>query len=292
MKGFYFLNNGGDSVANGKGQITCSACGKSKVMNEFYTTNSPFHKSTGRLSVCKKCIWDFVGDDLDKLKIALRMIDKPFLSDLLISSQKETERTNKKLISVYMKNLAMHQYREMTWDDSDFEGHKSSKKIEHNIEYGSDLDITEMRKKWGEFPEKDYEYLENFYSEYENNYATDTPVQINLYKSIAKVHLQAEKELAAGNIKTFKDLMELSSKLHNDGNIKPIQSSGANDDKGLSTYGLWIKTIEQEEPCEYFENKPVYEDYDKFKKYIDKWFIRPFKNIFNLSKDFDVKDDD
>ena len=99
-------------------------------------------------------------------------------------------------------------------------------------------------------------------------------------------------QLATGNIKAFKDLMELSSKLHNDGNIKPIQSTGANDDKGLSTYGLWIKTIEQDEPCEHFETKPLYEDYDKFKRYIDNWFVRPFKNIFNISNDFNVKDDD
>jgi hypothetical protein len=283
-----------------KSKITCSSCGKDKDNTQYYGSQSPFHKFTGKVTVCKDCFWEFVGEDVDRLKIALRMIDRPFLIELYESSLQEAEKTNKSALGMYMKNSSMPQYRGLNWDDSDFEGHKSSKEIHSEKVDVEELlktelldeDILTLRKKWGKFETEDYVYLESFYNEYAHSYATDTPVQINLYKNIAKVHLQAEKELSEGDTRTFKDLMELSSKLHNDGNIKPIQSTGANDDKGLSTYGLWIKTIEQDEPCEHFESKPTYEDYDKFQKYIDKWFIRPFKNIFNISKDFDVRDDD
>jgi len=79
--------------------------------------------------------------------------------------------------------------------------------------------------------------------------------------------------------------METSSKLHNDGNIKPIQSTGANDDKGLSTYGLWIKMIENDEPCEVFDKKPLFEDFDHINEYFQKWIVRPFKKIFGLDRD-------
>jgi hypothetical protein len=273
-----------------KNKIVCSDCGSEKDPSQFYTSNSPFHKHTGKLHVCKECFWKFVDGDIEKLKLALRMVDKPFLVNLLESSKEEAERDNKDIIKIYMKNVAMNQYKGLTWADS-----ISNNEKEFNIavETSDDFDQDSLFKKWGRgYSATDLEYLENFFTEYSHSYATDTPVQVNLYKNIAKVHLQAEKELTANNTKSFKELMELSSKLHNDGNIKPIQSTGANDDKGLSTYGLWIKTIEQDEPCEFFENKPIYEDYDKFKKYIDDWFVRPFKNIFNISKDFNVRDDD
>lgn len=274
-----------------KDTVVCSACGSEKDISEFYTSFSPFHQHTGRLHVCKKCLLASVKDnDVESFKNMCRSLDKPFITHLY-----ESAITNNAYVGEYFKLINAKDFKHMTWDHSDFDGHKNSKSIPQNVITNESVkyeDYSSLRKKWGVFEDNDYEYLENFFGEYETSYATDTPVQVNLYRNIAKVHLQAEKELQLGNTKSFKDLMELSSKLHNDGNIKPIQSSGANDDKGLSTYGLWIKVVEQDEPCEYFENKPIYEDFDKFKKYIDKWFVRPFKNIFNISKDFDVRDDD
>lgn len=266
----------------------CTSCGKEKGLNNYYYSSSPFHKLNQRLHVCKQCIGEITKeltkDDIDRVKNVLRMLDKPFLEKIWLSSIDEFEKRNSKdLFGVYMKNIGMKQYRDLTWDDSEVSSNVDNNKI--------NVDHKELIEKWGYgYSKEDYLYLEKFYNEYENSYATDTPVQRNLYKNIAKVHLQAEKALASNNVREFKDLMELSSKLHNDGNIKPIQSTGAHDNKGLSTYGLWIKTIEEEEPCEYFKNKPIYEDYDGFKKYWQKWFVRPFKNIFNLSRDFNVDD--
>ena len=277
-----------------KARQMCTDCGKEKRLDDFYASASPFHKKYGKLHVCKDCLWKYTNTDsenLELIKSTLRMVDRPFQLELWKSSVDEASKGNKNTFKTYMKNLGLAQNRSLTWNDSD------NVKSENTVSVDNDNETMELDKnhikRWGNgYTETDIEYLENFYFEYETNYATDTPVQINLYRNIAKIHLQAEKELATGNIKAFKDLMELSSKLHNDGNIKPIQSTGANDDKGLSTYGLWIKTIEQDEPCEHFESKPLYEDYDKFKKYIDNWFVRPFKNIFNISNDFNVRDDD
>ncbi|MEM5009257.1 hypothetical protein WKH57_00920 [Niallia taxi] len=272
-------------------KIRCSACGKTKRPTDYYVSYSSFHRDTGKLHVCKMCILDSITSK-ESLINTLRMIDKPFIETLFTSSTEESEKTGKAVWGLYMKNVSMGQYKTFTWNESDFKGHSNPKTEE--VDNSDEVVLSKnIIRKWGRgYTESDIDYLENFYNEYDNTYATDTPVQINLYKNIAKIHLQAEKDLAENNTKSFKELMELSSKLHNDGNIKPIQSTGANDDKGVSTYGLWIKEIEQDEPCEFFENKPLYEDYDKLKKYWEDWFVRPFKNIFNLSKDFNVRDDD
>lgn len=286
---------------------TCSCCGENKKLDNYYSSNSYFMKNTGKVHTCKQCVWDHVGVDdeeisVEKMKVTLRMIDKAFIYDLWEASLNEASTRDGNAFKFYMKNLGMRQYRDFTWDDSQFYSSTDFTVNNDIVIYTEDYDLSthsfdpndlkRLKFTWGNFTETDYIFLENFYGEYKNNFPTDTPAQVNIYKNLAKIHLQAEKELAKGNIKGYKDLMDLSSKMHTDGNIKPMQSSGMNDDKGLSMYGLWIKTIEQDEPCEYFEKKPVYEDFDSFKKYIDKWFIRPFKNIFNLSKDFDVKGDD
>jgi len=283
---------------------TCSCCGNEKKLGDYYYSSTYLNKATKTLPICKQCILDYVQPeykniyDMKKVKSILRQIDRPYIQSLWDASIDESDKRGKDsdYFRIYMKNIAMNQNKDLTWQDSEFtlKAEIDNKTVEANDE---DLlsnitneDMKRFRKMWGEFPLEDYMFLEDFYGEYVNNFPTDTPAQINIYKGLAKIHLQAEKELSQVNIKGYKDLMELSSKMHNDGNIKPIQSSGANDDKGLSTYGLWIKTIENDEPCEYFEDKPTYEDYDGFKKYIEKWLLRPMKNIFGVSKDFDVGD--
>lgn len=282
------------TTVNKKPTKKCSCCNKEKdTVEGFYMASDDFVHSDGRVHICKTCFISKVDyDNPTTLIEMLRRIDKPFIVSLY-----ESAFSNKNPIGEYMKNIAMPQWNGKSYIDSQFSKELNSFAVKSSIELidsddGIESDGEELLRKWGKFNKEDYIYLENFYKEYRNSYATDTPVQINLYKNIARVQLQAEKAFASSDIKQYKELMELSSKMHNDGNIKPIQNTGANDDRGLSTYGLWIKEVEKEEPCEYFENKPLYEDYDSFKKYWEKWFIRPFKNIFNISKDFDVKDDD
>lgn len=282
----------------------CKCCNKLTKNEDYYSSASFFMKNNGRVHVCKPCIWEYVEPvrknlyEMGKVEQVLRMIDKPFLRDLWESSVTESDKKNGDYFKTYMKNLALPHNRELSWNDSEFKERKIEELTEQeelelldeDIKL-TELDMKRFKRLWGDFTVDDYIFLENFYGEYETNFPTDTPAQVNIYRNLAKIHLQAEKELAKGNVKLFKDLMDLSSKMHTDGNIKPIQSSGMNDDKGLSTYGLWIKTVENEEPCEYFKDKATYEDFDGFRKYIEKWFVRPLKNIFNVSKDFDVKDD-
>lgn len=277
----------------------CSACHKKKrIKDDFYLASNSVINTDGRLSICKTCLEPVANiQDVNEFINVMRMIDRPFLK-----SEYDASLTASNSFGEYMRRLAMPQNRNKNYLDSEFNKELSEHSNKEELQEFTDGisiegkgftadSLVALRKKWGKFEEDDYEFLEEFYRDYANTYSTDTPAQVNLYRNIAKVHLQAEKELPKGNIKAYKDLMDLSSKMHKDGNISPIQNTGANDDRGLSTYGLWIREIEKEEPCEYFENRKMYEDYDSFKTYWQKWFIRPFKNIFNISKDFDVGDD-
>lgn len=279
----------------------CTDCLTEKKLEEFYNSCSPFHSGTGKLHVCKECIFKRVinkdtGEvDLDVVKDTLRQIDKPFLMDTWISSLAEAENRGGNVFRLYMKNIAMRHYKDFTYADSRFGIEKELSEQEETIVAEEVTEITftkqklkEMNKVWGKQSHEDYQFLEDFYNEYDTIFPTENPVTKNLYRNIAKTHLSANKELEAGRVTSYEKLMNVSSKLHTDANIKPVQSSGLHDDNGNTTYGLWIKDVENDEPCEHFESKPVYEDFDGFRRYWDKWFIRPFKNIFRISKDFDV----
>lgn len=279
----------------------CTDCLEEKKLDEFYSSSSVFHSGTGRLHVCKDCIFKYaINNDtgeveLDRVKDALRGIDKPFIMDAWISSLAEAENRGGNVFRLYMKNIAMRHYKDLNYGDSRFNGEKEMTEQEEKLVAEEITEITftkqklkELNRLWGKQTHEDYQFLEDFYNEYDTIFPTENPVQKNLYRNIAKTHLSANKELEAGRVTGYEKLMNVSSKLHTDANIKPVQSSGLHDDNGNTTYGLWIKDIENTEPCEYFEDKPVYEDYDKFRRYWDKWFIRPFKNIFRISKDFDV----
>lgn len=278
----------------------CSKCLKSKnIINDYYLASNDTLSVDGRLSICKPCMASLIDmDRVETLIDVMRAVDRPFLWDTYNGALEK-----KNSFGEYMRMLVTPQNRDKTYLDSIF--NKELSNYSNNDElrsFNEDVIVGEdgyskddneiLRKRWGEFSPEDYEFLEDYYREYAHTYDTDTPVQVMLYRNIAKVHLQAGKELSKGSAKSYKDLMDLSSKMHKDGNINPIQNSGANADLGVSTYGLWIKEIENEEPCEYFEERESYEDYDSFNKYWEKWFIRPFKNIFGVSNDFDVKDDE
>ncbi len=278
------------SKKNTTNKLKCLCCERTKVSNvgNYYENNNPLFASD-KVLVCKLCINKYIGesdskDYVNRVISILSLLNRPFIHEQWVIRGEEWGK--------YVTQISsLSPYNEMTFVDSVFGESKNQRNSDIVVDENVDIDISSAILMWGNgYDSSDYYYLQNFYNDYSNSYATDTPVQINLYKNIAKVHLQAEKELMKGNTKAFKDLMDLSSKLHSDGNIKPIQNTGANDDRGLSTYGLWIKEIEREEPCEYFKNKPIYDDYDGIKKYWEKWFVRPLKNIFNLSKDFDVGD--
>ena len=108
-----------------KDRFKCSCCGTERPETDFYASQSYINKDTGKLSVCKHCLWDYViteeyGYDLEKMKDILQMIDKPFSNFILDSSIEEGERDNKNIFKVYMKNLGLKQNRHLRWKDGDF----------------------------------------------------------------------------------------------------------------------------------------------------------------------------
>lgn len=255
-----------------KKTLVCSDCGQEKdLIKEFYASSSPFHKHTGRLSVCKDCFWNFVSDDIDKLKIALRMVDKAFLTDLLKSSQEEITTTGKSLIPTYMKNLSMPQYKNHTWDDSDFDSFKSSRSIEVNDKESelNNKEVVYLKTFWGKgYDTEDLIWLQSEYEDWINRYECDSKGMETLIQEICKQQLDINIRRSNGEkvdqqLKTLQDLLGSS-------NLKPVQETGANAVE-QETFGTLIKKFEREKPIP--EPDPEWKDVDGIGKYIRTFFF-------------------
>lgn len=129
----------------------CHLCNKHKPRNQFYKSTNPMSNS-GLTPICKDCAKKIAlkigidGEEHEPDKnstiMALRYLDKPFLSDLWDSSIIESEDTTSGRVkanawNAYIKNVAMNQYICKTFADSDFyqntsedDGNKTNKKIE------------------------------------------------------------------------------------------------------------------------------------------------------------------
>ena len=248
--------------------------GSYNAVNFYRVINNNLFK-TDTVHICKDCIKEYVhkenGEvDLHRFKRILQLIDVPFLSREYTSAVESDKST----LGSYMKNIYLN-YRGYGWEDGD--------KDEFYRVIGESVKTDkEIKAFWGNgFTDEDYEYLESQLSDLKTDFeCSDAGMKI-IMKDIAftNLYLHQERTNANPNQKTIKDLISTRSSLMNDGNLKPIQSTGANAND-QSTYGVFIDKLEK--------TRPASEPLDEWK---DPDNIREIAEIFagQLGRMFDIK---
>ena len=132
---------------------------------------------------------------------------------------------------------------------------------------------------------EDLIWLESDYSEWITNHDCDKLSVRRLVQRICIKELELRKAQEKG-LPTDK-LEKAYLDLLNSGNLTPRTMNATNETESTKTFGVWLRDIEKTRPCEYFEDKKIYEDYDHIKEYIDRFLFRPLKNLITGSRDFD-----
>lgn len=242
-------------------QKKCIKCEeyRNRTVN-FYVSYSKMH-TDGRVPVCKTCLESMfdVNDMENSLNELLRQIDKPYIYHLLDSSIEENPSN---VFGAYMKNVAMRQYRGMTWNDSLFKnetkidgsaGHQTNK----NTQPFLDFEITkEMIIRWGRsHNEEDYMKLEDFYHKMKDANRIETPQEESYLKKLAVISLKMDQELEAGNYQQVKQLGDLFSKYMADGKFRAMDRSDADKTGGIRTFSAIYAEVEKDghiPPWEYY----------------------------------------
>lgn len=229
-------------------EYTCASCGKLKKATEYYKSYSKIHETTGKIPYCKDCLKDMIMDDtgtvqLDLVKRALQIIDRPFMWDLWLSAYEQKGDT----FGFYIKNTAMQQYKHLTWKDSVFEPQEI---VERNydksvkpIEFKLTEDIID---KWGAGYElKEYQAFERKYNFLKNNYPERTAMHTEALLNYIRYRVKEEFATANGNIKDAKEWGIMARDMATSAKINPSQLSKADLTDGLSTFGELVRAVEQ-----------------------------------------------
>jgi hypothetical protein len=145
---------------------------------------------------------------------------------------------------------------------------------------------------WGEgLSFDDYSYLETELDDWKKTHRSDTKAEVTLLKEICFKMLEIRKKRnvdagsTGGLVKELQDLMKTAS-------IDPGKASLANAGKSQDTFSSFIKTIEENEPADYYKDKGLFKDYDNIEWYFDRFLRRPLKNFITGSRDFSLEGPD
>lgn len=275
-----------------KERYKCTCCGNEKPDTDYYASQSYIYKNTGKLSICKDCVWNYVilsnnenGYSIEKMKDLLQMIDKPFVQFLLDSSIEEANRDNKNTFKVYMKNLGLKQNRELRWSNSQFENFRIPTSNDNSDINGSSTD--DVFKYWGKgYSKWEIDFLEDEMMKLTSSFECPDYGMEMIMRDICFINLDIEKvrqERKANSGTEITKLIKTRSDLMNDANMKPIQSTGAEGNDQI-TFGTLIKKWENEKPVP----RPLE---DEMKEYIDTFMVGHLAKMEGLNNELTAKYD-
>lgn len=234
-------------------ELTCAACGKLKQDKDYYVSYNKVH-STGRIPYCKDCLHKMISNsegmvELDKLHKTLQLIDKPFIYDIWKSSLEEKGDS----FGVYLKNLAMVQYRNYGWKDSCFEpqlnngiNYEASITKKNSVSFDTFVISDEIYDKWNFGYQKDeYYYFEKKYNQLKNNYPEKTAMHTEALLNYIRYRVKEELATAKGDVKEAKEWGGLAKEAATAAKINPSQLSKADLTDGLSGFGQLTRAVEQ-----------------------------------------------
>lgn len=287
------LKNGVRIMAK-KPTLMCLCCGKELPLTDFYKSQSPMFKATGKCPICKSCMLDIYEENLQFYKDADLALYKTLYSldyvyDLKLAKRAMIDcyNTDKHLLKTVMSNINLIQFKNKTakdsppknlWDipEDDF----TSFELEE-LELPEPILISkEMLQRWGEGrPNEDYLFLQSKYETMCNTYDDRNPSSIWTYEQIALNFLDIKKEREKNNpnFTKIKTLQETNSKLMGDCKMKIAQIDNTEDES--ICFGTFIKQIEDYEPILTDER---YNDYDNIYNSWKEDFREPFAQAMKL----------
>jgi hypothetical protein len=243
----------------------CNGCKRNRGLIQFYNSNSPLF-SDGKVPLCKTCIKEMMPeDDLEKVQSVLRKIDKPFLIDVWNNAKSSTNQT----VGDYFRQInSLHQYRNLTYDDSIFydkdnsivekEISKASESIEEvETEHGKIAVTKELKSKWGNYPNRDILEMEKLYVEMERANDISTPQHKRQLFFYCKLNVLMDKALEEGDFGGYEKLSRQFDNLTKSSGFRPIDKKDTN--MGIRTFSQIYEEVEKDG---YIEPYPITERQD------------------------------
>lgn len=294
-------------MPNKDGKCICCSCGEPLALTKFYKSNSVFY-TDGHLPICKECFSSKFGHfatEHHSNKMAMQRMcmafDVYFNEDLF----DKCDTDDSTVLGNYFRKLNLSQHKGKTFEDSiqdgfNFSGDRKPVKgtqpvydINNGDENADIIDPHDIER-WGAGLEPtDYTILNSHYRLLSNsNPQCDGNAEIFII-DLCYTKMQQMKAVRESRVDDYKKLTESYIKSFTQAGLKTVKDTNTMED---FTIGVNAETIEKYTPAEYYKNRSLYKDHDNIGDYIDRFLLRPLRNLMRGTKDRDseffVKDEE
>lgn len=293
------MDNGYTSFV--KTKFICSCCGKPLPLKEFYKSSSRFNATTEHLSVCKECFLELFKEYSieynSRIKAMQRIcmaFDIYFDKATFISCDNGTPSA----IGNYFKRLNLKNFKNYTFDnviEDGFYFSKDGEQVTSDVEEeGKPLVDPSLIKQWGKsLQPEDYEVLDEHYKFLKSANKDLNDNQEIYITELCYTKMFQMRALRSGDTDQFGKMSDNYRKTFTQAGLKAVREIETNSD---DCWGVWTQRIEEYTPAEYYKNKSLFKDFDGIGSYIERFMLRPLRNLMHGTNDRDyeysVKDED
>lgn len=284
-------------------KCVCCSCGEPLALTKFYKSNSVFY-ADGHLPICKECFSSKFGHfaaEYHSNKMAMQRMCMTFdiyFNEVAFDSCDTDDST---VLGNYFRKLNLSQHKGKTFEDSIKEGfdlsgdRKPVKETQEVVNVDSDDEENENAdmidpadiEKWGAGLEPtDYTILNSHYRLLSSsNPQCDGNAEIFII-DLCYTKMQQMKAVRESRVDDYKKLTESYIKSFTQAGLKTVKDTNTMED---FTIGVNAETIEKYTPAEYYKNRSLYKDHDNIGDYIDRFLLRPLRNLMRGTKDRDAE---
>jgi hypothetical protein len=286
----------------------CRKCQKNRSARDFYDATDSLLDTNGKMSICRFCVKniyeDFYvkkNDIYDAIYQTCRVLNVKYESESVEAVEKHLQSAEEKgkiidqVFGTYLSKIKIADFGRKDVSAEDFTFHESIKYDAERLDATKYEDgvVDELERFWGTGmnPEQ-YQFLESEMDRYKRTHKCDTAAEESLLRQICFTELEIRESRQGGN-KGSSSAVETLQKLMKTASVDPAKTAIAGAGKSQDTFSSFIKTIEQNEPADYYKDKGLFKDYDKIgPQYFEKYVTRPLKNFITQSRDFNIDESD
>lgn len=262
-------------------EFFCCRCGKyfGRQNTNFPTSKSGLYAgNNGFLPICKNCVgelYQYYCETLSSPVAAAERVCSKF--DIYFNQAVFDD-----VISASSPNVVMTSYigrigatldgKTKSYDDNISEKEAEIRDLAESGDLDRDNEIIKAgRKVWGlDLEAKDYEYLDNEFSDWNDRCAIDGKTRESLVREICVIKLQQNKALLSGDIETYNKLSSTFQKTLTTAELTPKQETDAKR-ASEKPMGVMIQMFENNRPIP--KPNPEWEDVDGIQKLIRVFFM-------------------
>lgn len=284
-------------------KCVCCSCGEPLALTKFYKSNSVFY-ADGHLPICKECFSSKFGHfaaEYHSNKMAMQRMCMTFDIYFNEAAFDSCDTDDSTVLGNYFRKLNLSQHKGKTFEDSikegfDLSGDRKPVKetqevvnVDNEDEENENADMIDPAdiEKWGAGLEPtDYTILNSHYRLLSSsNPQCDGNAEIFII-DLCYTKMQQMKAVRESRVDDYKKLTESYIKSFTQAGLKTVKDTNAMED---FTIGVNAETIEKYTPAEYYKNRSLYKDHDNIGDYIDRFLLRPLRNLMRGTKDRDAE---